>query len=103
MYPESWPGRFGAESGDVLVGLVQLCDGLWSNELLGRDVETVGVALHRLEQPGRWVVELAQHAASGDRRLIAGDDPQQRLGRVRGEMVSGRITVWGSPSPTTWR
>jgi hypothetical protein len=44
-------------------------------------VEAVGVALDRLEQPGRWVVELAQHGAGGDRRFIAGEDLLQRLGR----------------------
>jgi hypothetical protein len=25
---EGWPGGFGGEAGDVLVGLVELCDGL---------------------------------------------------------------------------
>ena len=59
MCPEGRPRRFVSESGNVLVGLVELCDDLGSNELFGCDVEAVGVALHRLEQPGRWVVELA--------------------------------------------
>ena len=27
---QGWPGRFGGEPGDVLVGLVELTDGLWS-------------------------------------------------------------------------
>jgi hypothetical protein len=27
--PQGWPGRFGGESGDVLLGLVELCHGLW--------------------------------------------------------------------------
>ena len=44
-------------------------------------MEAVGVALDRLEEPGRWVVEAAQHSAGGDRRFIAGDDLLQRLGR----------------------
>ena len=44
-------------------------------------MEAVGVALHRLEEPGRRVVELAQHGAGGDRRFIPGDDQLQRLGR----------------------
>ena len=52
-----------------------------SDELFGCDVETVGVALHRLEEPGRWVVELAQHGAGGERRFVAGEDLLQRLGR----------------------
>ena len=75
------PGGFGGESGDVLVGLVELCDGLGSDELFGCDVEAVGVALDRLEEPGRWVVELAQQGAGGDGRFVAGEDLLQRLGR----------------------
>ena len=78
------PGGFRGESGDVLVGLVELCDGLGSEELFGCDVEAVGVALDRLEEPGRWVVEFAQHGAGGDRRFIAGEDLLQRLGRRAG-------------------
>ncbi len=78
---QGWPGGFGGESGEVLVGLVELCHGLGSEELFGCDVEAVGVALDRLEEPGRWIVELAQHGAGGDRRFIAGKDLLQRLGR----------------------
>jgi hypothetical protein len=75
------PSRFGAEPGDVLVGLVELCDGLGSEELFGCDVEAVGVALDRLEEPGRWIVEVAQQGVGGDGRFIAGEDLLQRLGR----------------------
>ena len=75
------PGRFVGEPREVLVGLVELCDGLGSDELFGCDVEAVGVALNSLEEPGRWVVELAQHSAGGDGRFIAGEDLLQRLGR----------------------
>jgi hypothetical protein len=78
---EGWPGGFSGESGDVLVGLVELCDGPGSEELSGCHVEAVGVALDRLEKPGRWIVELPQHGASGHGRLIAGEDLLQRLGR----------------------
>jgi hypothetical protein len=97
------PGGSGGESWDVLVGLVELCDGLGSEELFGCDAEGVGVALDRLEEPGRWVVELAQHGvaetgASSLPRICC----NVSVG-VRGEMVSGRMTVCGSPSPTTWR
>ncbi len=67
--------------GMYLVGSVELCHGLGSEELFGCDVEAVGVALDRLEKPGRWVVELAQQGAGGDRRFIAGEDLLQRLGR----------------------
>ena len=78
---EGRPGGFGGESGDVLVGLVELCDDLGSDELFGCDVEAVGVALNRLEKPGRWVAQLAQQGAGGDGRFIAGEDLLQRLGR----------------------
>ena len=78
---QGWPGGFSGESGDVVVGLVELCDGLGSEDLFGCDVDAVGVALDRLEEPGRWVVELAQQGAGGDRRFIAGKDLLQRLGR----------------------
>jgi hypothetical protein len=74
------PGRFSGEPRNVLVGLVKLCDGLGSEELFGRDVEAVGVALDRLEEPGRWVVELAQEGAGRGGRFIAVDDLLQRLG-----------------------
>jgi len=69
---------------DVLVGLVELCDDLRSDELFGCDVEAVGVALDRLEQPGRWIVELAQQSIGRDGRFIAGQDLVQGLGRRAG-------------------
>jgi hypothetical protein len=78
---EAWSGGFGGESGNVLVGLVEFCDGLGSDVLFGCDVEAVGVALDRLEEPGRWLVEFVQHCAGGDRRFVAGEDLLQRLGR----------------------
>jgi hypothetical protein len=67
-----------------VVGLVELCDAVGSEELFGCDVKAVGVALDRLEKPRRWVVELAQHSAGGDRRFIAGEDLLQRLQRRAG-------------------
>jgi hypothetical protein len=84
--PSRWARRVGqagsvVSPGDVPVGLVELRDGLGSNELFGCDVEAVGVALDRLAEPGRWVVELAQQGASGDGRFVAGEDLLQRLGR----------------------
>jgi hypothetical protein len=77
---KGWPGGFGGESGVVVVGLVELCDGLGSEELFGCDVEAVAVALDRLEKLGGWVVELAQQGAGGGTRVIAGENPLQRLG-----------------------
>jgi hypothetical protein len=67
--------------GEVLVGLVELGDGFGSDKLFGCDVEAVGVALDRLEKPGRWVAELAQQGAGRGGRFIAGNDLLQRLGR----------------------
>jgi hypothetical protein len=68
--------------------LVELCDGLGSDELFGRHMEAVGVALDRLKEPGRWVVELPEHGAGGEReresRFIAGEDLLQRLSRRPG-------------------
>jgi hypothetical protein len=98
---KGWPGGFGGESGDVLVGSIELRHGLGSDKLLRRDMEALGVALDRLGQPGRWTVELAQQSAGGDRRFIAAMICCSVSVGVRGEMVSGRMTVWGSPSPTT--
>jgi hypothetical protein len=69
---EGGPGGFSGEPEDVLVGLVELCDGLGSEKLFDCHVEAVGVALDRLEVPGRWIVELAQHGAGGDRALHRG-------------------------------
>jgi hypothetical protein len=71
---EGWPGGFGGESGDVLVGLVELCDGLGSGELFGRHLEPVSVALHGLVEPGGWVAEFSQQCGGGDGRFIAGED-----------------------------
>jgi hypothetical protein len=78
---EGWPVGFGGEPGEVLVDSVELRHSLGSDELFGCDVEAVGVALDRLKKPGRWVVELAQHSAGGDGRIIAGNDLVQDLGR----------------------
>jgi hypothetical protein len=47
---------------------------LRSEELFGCRVEAVGVALDRLEEPGRWVVELPEPGAGGERRFVAGND-----------------------------
>ena len=72
---------FGGESGEVLVGLVELRHGLGTDELLGSHTQAVGAALDRLEEPGRRVAQLAQHGAGRARRFIAAEDLLQRLGR----------------------
>jgi hypothetical protein len=81
MGTQGWPSRFVGEPRDVLVGLVEVCHGLGSEELFGCDVETVGVALDRLEKPRRWIVELPQDGAGGAGRFITAEDLLQRLGR----------------------
>ena len=95
------PGGFVGEPGDVPVGLVELCDGLGSEELFGCDVEAVGVALDG------WKSRVAGLLSSRSKVLAETDASSQAriccsvsVG-VRGEMVSGRMRVWGSPSPTT--
>jgi len=103
MGSQGRPGGFVGESRNVVVGFVELCDGLGSEELFGCDMEAIGVALDRLEKPGCWVVKLAQQATGGDGRFMAGDDLLQRLGRrARCNRVGSDEGV-GSPSPTTWR
>ena len=55
------PGRLAGEFGDDLVGLaVERLNDLGSDELLGRDLEAVGVALDRIVQPGSRVAEFSQ-------------------------------------------
>jgi hypothetical protein len=95
--PQSWPNRL---VGEVLVGLVELCDGLGSDELFGCDVEAIGVALDLLQQPRRWVVELARQGwwrrrAPSSLAMIC---CSVSVG-VRGEMVSGRM---GLPGRAAW-
>jgi hypothetical protein len=78
--------------------LVELCDGLGSDELLGCDVEAVGVALDRLDEPGRWAVQFAQQSPGRERRFIACEDLLQRLGRrTRSDGVGSDDGVGGRP------
>jgi hypothetical protein len=51
--PRGRPSRLVGEPGDEPVDSVELRDGLGSEMQFGCDVEAVGVALDRLEQPGR--------------------------------------------------
>lgn len=97
------PRRFAGEAGDVAVDPVELGNNLRSEELFGGGVEAVGVALDSVEQPGSRVMEFAQGGRGGGRRIVACQDLLQGLGRSLGATASGRIILWGSPSPTTWR
>jgi hypothetical protein len=56
---QRWPSGFGGESRKVLVGFVELGHSLRSDELLGGDVEAVGVAPNRVMKPGGRVAEFA--------------------------------------------
>ena len=114
--PQGRPGGFSGESGDVLIGLVELCEGLRSDKLLGCDVEAVDVALDRLEEPGSWIVELAQHGAPstalvGDIavwRAANGVNPQdprptggtqlEMLPALRKQRVDRDIAPWHQPA-----
>src|SRR5829696_5912421 len=80
---------------DHLIGLaIEHLNGLGANQLLGRDMEPVGVALDRVEKPGSSVV--AEVGVSSRARICC----KVSVG-VRGATVSGRMTACGSPSPTT--
>ena len=58
---ERRPGRFAGEFRDDLVGLaVKHLNELGSDQLLGRDMEPVGVALDGVVEPGCWVGEFSQ-------------------------------------------
>jgi hypothetical protein len=58
---ERRPGRLAGEFRDDLVGLaVKHLNDLGPDQLLGRDMEPVGVALDGVEQPGCWVGEFSQ-------------------------------------------
>ncbi len=98
------PRRLAGEFRNDLVSLaVERMNDLGANQLLGRDMGPVGVALDGVEEPLGWVTELAQQlvaeAAVSSRASIC---RSSSVG-VRGAMVSGRMRVCGSPSPTTCR
>ena len=81
---EGRPGRFAGEAGDVLVDRVEVGNNLGPEELFGGGVEAVGVALDSVEQPGGRVVEFTQGRGGGGRRVVAGQDLLQGLGRSAG-------------------
>ena len=124
------PSRLVGEPGDVLVGLVELCDGLGSEELFGGDVEAVGVALDRLESRAAGLLSsrsevLAETGASSRARIccsvsvgvrdVVGRQPDgqlaasavelttctgQRSASVRSGSPSVRVARWNSPRST---
>ena len=75
------PGRLVGEPGHELVGSVERHNGLGADELFGRDMEPVSVALDRLMEPHRRVMKLTQQGGGGDGRVVAGEDLLQGLGR----------------------
>jgi hypothetical protein len=104
MCPQRRPRRLAREFRDDLVGsAIEHLNDLGANQLLGRDMEPVGVTLDSVEQPGSWVAEVSQQRAGR-----VGESSRARICckvsvGVRGATASGRITVCGSPSPTTRR
>ena len=59
--PQGRPGRLVGHVGDDLVGSgVEHLNDLGANQLLGRDMEPVGVTLNGLKQPGSGVAEFSQ-------------------------------------------
>ena len=58
---ERRPGRLAGEFGDDLVGsIVEHLNDLGTNQLLGRKMEPVGLALDGVEQPGSRLAEFSQ-------------------------------------------
>jgi hypothetical protein len=74
-----------------------------SDALPSRDMEAVGVALDGRVEPGCRIVEFSQEAGGGGGGVVAGENLFEQLARSAGASVSGRMTVCGSPSPTTCR
>jgi hypothetical protein len=61
---EGWPRRLAGEQGDNLVGLaIEHLNNPGADQLLGRDMEPVGVALNGLGQPGSRVAESSEQRA----------------------------------------
>ena len=62
---EGWPRRLAGEFRDDVVGLaIEYLNNLGANQLLGRDMEPVDVALNSVEQPGSRVAEFSEQCAS---------------------------------------
>ena len=59
---EAGPGGISGESGNVLVGLVELCDRLGSEELFGCHMKAVGVTPDGRTQPGSRVAPFFQQS-----------------------------------------
>jgi len=97
------PGRLTAEPRNDLVGPVELRHGLRSDELLGCDVEAVGVALHRITEPDGRVTELSQQRGGRGGGVVSSEDSLQRLGGRAGCDRVGLDEGMGSPSQTTCR
>jgi hypothetical protein len=64
-----------------VVGLViEYLNNLGANQLLGRDMEPVGVAPNGLEQPGSRVAEFSEQCASWGGGFVTSEDLPQNLG-----------------------
>ena len=79
--PQGRPGRLVGEVGHDLVGsAVEHLNDLAVNQLLGRRLEPVGVALNGVEQPGSRVTEFSQQGRGRDGGLVTrGSAARSRL------------------------
>jgi len=59
---------------------IEHLNSLGANQLLGHDMEPVGVALNGVEQPRGRVAELAQQRGGRGRGVVAGQDLFEQLG-----------------------
>jgi len=82
---EGRPRWLAGEFGDDLVGsAVEHLNDLRSNEVRGRHLEAVGVALDGRVEPGSRVGEFSQQCCGGGGGVIASEDLVQGLGRGAG-------------------
>ena len=77
------------QAGDVSVDVVEVSDGLRSDGLFGGEVEGVGVALDRVEEPDGGVIKFTQLGGGRGGGVVAGEDLLQGLGRRVGRTGFG--------------
>ena len=79
--PQRRPRGLAGEVGDDLVGsAVKHLNGLRANQLIGRDMEPVGVTLNGLEQPESRMAQPSEQCGGWGGGVVADKDLLQRLG-----------------------
>jgi hypothetical protein len=102
--PEGGPRRFVDQTGHNLLGRhIQRLDDFPSGQVIGGHLEGVDVVAGGVCEPDGRVVLVALQGGGGPGRIVAGQDPLQRLGRGGRMDRLGRMRLCGSPSPTTCR